>query len=45
MATSCRWRTVRKCAALAGAAEITDAPRDKCGHFGAINHGHTRCYM
>lgn len=22
-----------------------DAPRDKCGHSGAINHGHTCCYM
>lgn len=22
-----------------------DAPRDKCCHSGAINHGHTRCYM
>lgn len=22
-----------------------DAPRDKCGHSGAINHGHTCCHM
>lgn len=22
-----------------------DAPRDKCGYSGAINHGHTCCYM
>lgn len=22
-----------------------DAPRDKCGHSGAINHGHTCCRM
>lgn len=22
-----------------------DAPRDKCVHSGAINHGHTCCYM
>lgn len=22
-----------------------DAPRDKCGYSGAINHGHTFCYM
>lgn len=22
-----------------------DAPRDKCGHSGAINHGHACCYM
>lgn len=24
---------------------LADAPRDKCGHSGAINHGHTCCYM
>lgn len=24
---------------------IADAPRDKCGHSGAINHGHTCCRM
>ena len=23
----------------------TDAPRDKCGYSGAINHGHTCCHM
>ena len=22
-----------------------DAPRDKCGNSGAINHGHTCCYI
>lgn len=30
---------------LPGTLLVIDAPRDKCAHSGAINHGHTCYYM